>query len=656
MTSEITSPFTVFFDRSGKPLDNGYVYIGTAGINPEVSPITVYWDSSLTTTAAQPIRTLAGYPSRDGSPGTIITTAASYSIVVKDKNGALVFSALTVDVETGDDGGVVQAKWYGVKSDGVTDDTEALQAATNSGKLVALDSGSTTIITSGIDHVTGSGLISKGWATLKARTGSGGFNITTTAAPRTGLDRNMYRCNQTDDVVIRNIAFTTDGANERYINGIRLYGGMANKGYDIRVSFSNFAASQLITVSSLGAGERRSIHIVGAEDCGISLGTASWTGTPQTTVLEIDNDLIASTTSMPGVVKIDVVKNLLFTGAAATDFGQETDVINIVNQGANSAYGWDCEVGTVDGVGELLDIQGFANNFRVGYAKNIDKDCIKLIHGASYNNIEVGVIDACGRSAVGVFGSSEPTTDRNTTGNTVRVGTVRNPGTYGLGLTGATSIVLFGNSNSTFKPTLNRVIVDNFIGDGVNLDYGVSDGGSDASNGNEVTIGRGSGFAIASCLAPPTNVRVQCLQRSITEMTMSGAMTIVPATNTTMAFNTVVIDTEGAAVTASNKVRVIWPGLYQVTLASRWAGAANLADGEWSQNRILQSTVTMSQATINASAAAQEPVAIANATIYIDENDMAGVNADISGQVRVTAAADRTLSNAITKLTVARVG
>jgi hypothetical protein len=99
MSNTITSPFTVFFDRSGQPLDAGYVYIGTAGINPEVSPITVYWDSSLTTTAAQPIRTLAGYPSQSGSPGTIIINQATYSIVVRDRNGALVYSDLNAFID-----------------------------------------------------------------------------------------------------------------------------------------------------------------------------------------------------------------------------------------------------------------------------------------------------------------------------------------------------------------------------------------------------------------------------------------------------------------------------------------------------------------------------------------------------------------------------
>jgi len=98
MSSEVTSPFTVFFDRSGQPLDAGYIYIGTAGINPEVSPISVYWDTALTIPAAQPIRTLAGYPSRNGSPGIIIISPLTFSIVVRDRNGALVFSNLNATV------------------------------------------------------------------------------------------------------------------------------------------------------------------------------------------------------------------------------------------------------------------------------------------------------------------------------------------------------------------------------------------------------------------------------------------------------------------------------------------------------------------------------------------------------------------------------
>ena len=94
MSNAVTSPFPVFYDRTGQPLDAGYIYIGTAGINPEVSPITVYWDTTLTTSAAQPIRTLNGYPSNSGSPGQPVINASSYSITVRDNAGVLVYTNL----------------------------------------------------------------------------------------------------------------------------------------------------------------------------------------------------------------------------------------------------------------------------------------------------------------------------------------------------------------------------------------------------------------------------------------------------------------------------------------------------------------------------------------------------------------------------------
>lgn len=94
MSNAVTNPFPLFYDRSGAPLSAGYIYIGTAGINPETSPITVYWDAALTQVAAQPIRTLNGYPSLSGSPSLLAIAQSSYSITVKDSTGTLVYSNL----------------------------------------------------------------------------------------------------------------------------------------------------------------------------------------------------------------------------------------------------------------------------------------------------------------------------------------------------------------------------------------------------------------------------------------------------------------------------------------------------------------------------------------------------------------------------------
>ncbi len=92
-TTVVRTPFQFFTDANGDPLEAGYIYIGTINLNPETNPISVFWDQALTIPAAQPIRTLSGYPVRNGSVATIYTNS-EYSIEVKDKNQVLVFSEL----------------------------------------------------------------------------------------------------------------------------------------------------------------------------------------------------------------------------------------------------------------------------------------------------------------------------------------------------------------------------------------------------------------------------------------------------------------------------------------------------------------------------------------------------------------------------------
>jgi hypothetical protein len=85
-------PFPVFYDRAGEPLENGYVWIGQANLNPQTNPIQVYFDKNLTQPAAQPLRTLAGYISNAGTPAQIYVDANNFSILVQDKNGTMVYN------------------------------------------------------------------------------------------------------------------------------------------------------------------------------------------------------------------------------------------------------------------------------------------------------------------------------------------------------------------------------------------------------------------------------------------------------------------------------------------------------------------------------------------------------------------------------------
>lgn len=104
----IESPFPSFNDTDGSPLNNGYVYVGSANLNPVTDPIPVYWDAALTQPAAQPIRTINGYLSRNGSPGRIYTNFVTYSFRVTNNKGEQVFSDLNYTDPTSSAGSTYQ--------------------------------------------------------------------------------------------------------------------------------------------------------------------------------------------------------------------------------------------------------------------------------------------------------------------------------------------------------------------------------------------------------------------------------------------------------------------------------------------------------------------------------------------------------------------
>ncbi len=150
--------YPIFTDSDGKPLENGFVWIGQANLDPQINPIAVYWDAALTVPAAQPIRTLGGYPSNTGTPGRLYVNN-NYSIRVMDRKGSVVYSAPTATERYSDAvvnginatkvvydppfiGGAqtnqsevnsryVSVKDFGAVGDGVTNDAPAIQAAAN---------------------------------------------------------------------------------------------------------------------------------------------------------------------------------------------------------------------------------------------------------------------------------------------------------------------------------------------------------------------------------------------------------------------------------------------------------------------------------------------------------------------------------------------
>jgi hypothetical protein len=87
--------FPVFTGLDGQPLDNGFIWIGQPNLDPQTNPAAVYWDEALSIAAPQPIRTLAGYPSRSGTPARIYCDGA-FSIRVQDNKGVTVYNDLFI--------------------------------------------------------------------------------------------------------------------------------------------------------------------------------------------------------------------------------------------------------------------------------------------------------------------------------------------------------------------------------------------------------------------------------------------------------------------------------------------------------------------------------------------------------------------------------
>lgn len=91
-TNVVTPPFNIWTDLDGQPLENGMIWVGVANMDAPSNPVAVFWDAALTIPVALPIRTVNGYPSRDGSPGVFFVDG-DYSLKVTTAVGVPVYSA-----------------------------------------------------------------------------------------------------------------------------------------------------------------------------------------------------------------------------------------------------------------------------------------------------------------------------------------------------------------------------------------------------------------------------------------------------------------------------------------------------------------------------------------------------------------------------------
>jgi len=99
MTIQAKDKFANFKGLDGEALNNGYVYIGTSGLNPETNSIAIYSDYAMTIPVPQPLRTVGGYIVYNGKPINIFV-GSDYSITVRDSDSSLVYSSLSGNIDT----------------------------------------------------------------------------------------------------------------------------------------------------------------------------------------------------------------------------------------------------------------------------------------------------------------------------------------------------------------------------------------------------------------------------------------------------------------------------------------------------------------------------------------------------------------------------
>lgn len=87
----VEQPFKTFTGLDGRPLDNGYIYVGKPNRDPKTSPVTVYWDAEKKVPAAQPLRTINGYIVRAGAPANVYVDG-EHSVLVLDRRHITVLS------------------------------------------------------------------------------------------------------------------------------------------------------------------------------------------------------------------------------------------------------------------------------------------------------------------------------------------------------------------------------------------------------------------------------------------------------------------------------------------------------------------------------------------------------------------------------------
>ncbi|MCH7312915.1 hypothetical protein [Acinetobacter sp. ANC 3882] len=101
MSNRVSTPFPIYSDTDGSPLDAGFIFIGESNKNPILSPIAIFYDAELTMPAENPARTRNGYVVKNGAPRQLFCAEPLVSIAVQNKRKESVWNLATVNLNPG---------------------------------------------------------------------------------------------------------------------------------------------------------------------------------------------------------------------------------------------------------------------------------------------------------------------------------------------------------------------------------------------------------------------------------------------------------------------------------------------------------------------------------------------------------------------------
>ncbi|MEA1231106.1 hypothetical protein ODQ17_17160 [Acinetobacter sp. IRS14] len=101
MSNRVSTPFPIYNDTDGTPLDAGFIFIGEKYKDPISSPIALFYDAALTMPAENPLRTRNGYVVRNGAPREVFTADPIVSILVQNKQKIPVWNSAYINLNPG---------------------------------------------------------------------------------------------------------------------------------------------------------------------------------------------------------------------------------------------------------------------------------------------------------------------------------------------------------------------------------------------------------------------------------------------------------------------------------------------------------------------------------------------------------------------------